>query len=174
MKHLDSMEVGTEKAHDLINSEIGDELDSTFAQDQDDCEHEGFIDHPDFAHIDPLQMDQVNPQKQAFRLVDLYDMEIVDALTRSLDEDQREVLDIGVSFAKSVVRSKCSKLPRPLPELIVVQGGAGSGKSTVIDILSQHIEKILRSPGDNPDHPYIIKAAFTGAAACLISGQTLF
>ena len=58
-------------------------------------------------------------------------------------------------------------------ELLVVQGGAGSGKSLVIDILSQQIERILRSPGDNPEHPYCLKAAFTGTAAANIKGQTL-
>jgi hypothetical protein len=36
------------------------------------------------------------------------------------------------------------------------------------------MEKIIRSPGDNPDHPYIIKAAFTGTAAANIKGQTLY
>ena len=57
--------------------------------------------------------------------------------------------------------------------MIVIQGGAGTGKSTVIDVLSQHLERIFRRPGDNPDHPYIIKAAFTGTAAANIKGQTL-
>ena len=56
---------------------------------------------------------------------------------------------------------------------MIIQGGAGSGKSTVIEALSQQVEKILRSSGDNPDHPYIIKAAFTGTAAANIKGQTL-
>ena len=56
---------------------------------------------------------------------------------------------------------------------MVVQGGAGTGKSTVINILSQQMEKILRTSGDNPDNPYIIKTAFTGTAAENIKGQTL-
>ena len=56
---------------------------------------------------------------------------------------------------------------------MVIQGGAGSGKSTVIDILNQQMERILRVPGDNPEHPYCIKAAFTGTAAANIKGQTL-
>ena len=40
----------------------------------------------------------------------------------------------------------------------------------------QHVskfEKILRSEGDNPDHPYCIRAAYTGTAASNIQGQTL-
>ena len=35
------------------------------------------------------------------------------------------------------------------------------------------MERILRSAGDHPDHPYCIKAAFTGTAAANIKGQTL-
>ena len=54
-----------------------------------------------------------------------------------------------------------------------MHGGAGTGKSTVIDVLSQSLEKIFRTPGDNPNHPYLIRAAFTGNAALIIKGQTL-
>ena len=43
----------------------------------------------------------------------------------------------------------------------------------VIDIVSQQVEKILREPGDNPNHPYILRLAFTGTAAANIQGQTL-
>ena len=35
------------------------------------------------------------------------------------------------------------------------------------------MERIFRTPGDNPNHPYIITAAFTGTAAAKIKGQTL-
>ena len=54
-----------------------------------------------------------------------------------------------------------------------MQGGAGTGKSYVIDAMSQQLEKILRKPGDNPDHPYLLKVAFTGTAAANIGGQTM-
>ena len=83
------------------------------------------------------------------------------------------VLERGVAFAKSLVKTKKTPGMSLNPPLLVVQGGAGSGKSTVIDVLCQHMEKILRSPGDNPNHPYITNAAFTGTAAANIKGQTL-
>ena len=66
-----------------------------------------------------------------------------------------------------------AKLARPLAPLVIVHGGAGTGKSTVIDVLSQMLEKIFRQAGDDPNHPYIIRAAFTGNAALIIRGQTL-
>ena len=52
-------------------------------------------------------------------------------------------------------------------------GGAGTGKSHVIDVLSQKLQKTFQKEGDNPDQPYIIKTAFTGCAAKIIKGQTL-
>ena len=35
------------------------------------------------------------------------------------------------------------------------------------------LEKEFRRAGDDPEQPYILKGAFTGAAACQIQGQTL-
>ena len=55
----------------------------------------------------------------------------------------------------------------------IVLGGAGSGKSTVINILKQWIHLILRKEGDNPDCPYVIVTAPTGTAASNVRGQTL-
>ena len=66
-------------------------------------------------------------------------------------------MDLGVNYAKSVVKSRNVNGAVIEPELVVVQGGAGTGKSTVIDVLSQHMEHIFRSPGDDPEHPYIEK-----------------
>ena len=78
-----------------------------------------------------------------------------------------------MDYAKSIVKARKTKKFHCMPPLLIVQGGAGTGKSTVIDVISQQMEKILRTPGDNPDHPYVIKAAFTGTAAANIKGQTL-
>ena len=55
----------------------------------------------------------------------------------------------------------------------MVHGGAGAGKSHVINTLAEWIQIVLLKPGDNIDCPYVIKTAFTGAAASLIDGMTL-
>ena len=173
MKHLQAVEEGTERAHDTMNAAIGELIDPALAQENADCEEEGVADHPDFLFKDPSDLKDTDHQKRKFKPIELYDDKFLDSMTTSLDEDQRIVLEIGVNFARSVVKAKHSKDAEVIPELLVVQGGAGTGKSTVIDVLSQQMEKIVRSPGDNPDHPYIIKAAFTGTAAANIKGQTL-
>ena len=99
--------------------------------------------------------------------------EYLDNITRSLDNEQMTVLNIGVNYAKTCVKV-CSGLRiKTKPPLLIVQGGAGSGKSTVIDAMTQQMERIFRTSGDNPNHPYILKVAFTGTAAAKIKGQTL-
>lgn len=83
------------------------------------------------------------------------------------------MIDIGLTYAKDMIKAKSGKNPFPSAPLVVVQGGGVAGKSHVIDILSQWIETISRSSGDNPDHPYALKCAFAGTAAAKINGQTL-
>ena len=67
------------------------------------------------------------------------------------------------------------KPPNVAPEApkLVVTGGAGSGKSTVIEVIAQWVHRILQKPGDDPESPYVVKTATTGAASTLIGGVTL-
>ena len=62
---------------------------------------------------------------------------------------------------------------RPSPPYIVVQGGAGSGKSFVINTMTEWMERLFRQTGDNPNYPYILRLAYTGTAANIINGQTI-
>ena len=45
----------------------------------------------------------------------------------------------------------------------------GVGKSAVIEAITLHAEKILRSTGDHPNHPRVLVCAPTGKAASIIS-----
>ena len=56
---------------------------------------------------------------------------------------------------------------------MIIHGGAGCGKSTVINILKQWAHLILQQPGDDPDCPYVLVCAPTGTAASNIRGQTM-
>ena len=173
MKHLEAVEGGTERAHDTMNEAIGDMMDPALAQENEDCAQEGVEDHPDFLYKDPTDLDKNQTEKRKFKPIELYNDDVLESMTQLLDKDQRIVVEIGVDVARSIIKARNSKASKVIHELLVIQGGAGTGKSAVIDVLSQQLERILRSPGDNPDHPYIIKAAFTGTAAANIKGQTL-
>ena len=90
---------------------------------------------------------------------------------------QKVVLAIGVNYAKRLVTfSRASpnhRIPKPSPPLIMVHGGAGSGKSKVINSLYNMMTHILQKEGDDPSCPYVVLSSFTGAASANINGQTL-
>ena len=52
--------------------------------------------------------------------------------------------------------------PVPAPIYLKIIGSAGTGKSHVINLVSQWVEKILRKEGDHIEKPYCIKTAHTG------------
>ena len=90
-----------------------------------------------------------------------------------MDEWQKEVVNIGIRYAKDLVKSRqVGNNPGPAP-LLMVHGGAGAGKSAVINVLAPWIQKILQQEGDNVECPCVLKAAFTGTAASNIDGLTL-
>ena len=173
MEHLETVEEGNERAMEMVESNAGVILDNAIEQDNADCNTESLEQHEEFMFKCPDDLDQIETSTNLFKKIELYTDEEISKKTLQLDKEQRMVLDIAVNFAKNIVKGRCQMNCVPKAPLLIVQGGAGTGKSTVIDAISQQVEKILRTSGDNPLCPYIIRAAFTGTAAANIMGQTL-
>ena len=182
MEHLESVEEArynlqeAEKKLDL--ERIGMILDSTLHQDNAECQEEGLEEHPDYLHLDPQDMgmvDEENAQQaqSTYKAIEIPDGDVLRMATRTLDEQQRMVLDIGIKYAKDIVKARKDGNAVPEPPMLMVHGGAGAGKSTVINLLAPWVQSILLKAGDDPDCPYVIKCAFTGTAAANIQGQTL-
>jgi len=55
----------------------------------------------------------------------------------------------------------------------MVHGGAGSGKSRVINSIFNIMNETFKKVGDDPSCPYVVLSSFTGAASANINGQTL-
>ena len=151
-------------------------LDPQNEQDRAECEAEGIQDNPDFVSYDPINLDEDQEVSSSipglFKTVTLEADENLVKLTNDLDMDQRLVLQKMLNFAKEIKMSRIK--PRQLnPPLLIVQGGAGAGKSLLIKAVSQWFEKILRQAGDDPNKPYILLTAFTGCAAANIDGMTI-
>ena len=173
MPYLEDVEIEKEKAQALLENDVGDILDSALEQDNEDCKEMDIEEHPDFIFKDPADISEGAEHTKRYKSIEMEDDASLEAMCNRLDKDQRHVFEICINYAKSVKKARKNPDIKVRPPLIVVQGGAGTGKSCVIEAICQHMEKILRSPGDCPDHPYIIKTAFTGTAAANIKGQTL-
>ena len=169
---VESVEEGLEQAKE--QNIIGDELDPQNEQDRSECEAEGLIDHPDFAWIDPdnLETEKETSSTGLFKTVIIDSEENLHRQTQKLDPDQQIVFNKVLNFACQIKASRKTQA-QVKPPLLIVQGGAGSGKSLLIRTMAQWFEKILRQSGDDPDKPYILLTAFTGTAAANIDGMTL-
>ena len=154
---------------------VANQLDPTLEQNNADCEEELMAEHPDYQHIDPDQF-TVNEKlinTGIYRPIKILGPEELRESTRSLDKFQKEVINIGVKFATDLVKSRRQGNRQPSQQLVMVHGGAGAGKSTVIQILAQWMQKIVQTEGDDIGCPHIVKTSFTGTAASNIEGQTL-
>ena len=175
MKHLAEVEEGRERAEEILANEIGNILDPANEQENEDAVTENVVqEHPELFVLDPGDIaNTADSNQQVYRRTDLVNDDELSEKILKLDEDQRLVIDIGVNYAKKYLQASKNNVARPKAPLVIVHGGAGTGKSTVIDALSSVTEKIFRKAGDDPNHPYILRTAFTGNAALIIKGQTL-
>ena len=96
---------------------------------------------------------------------------------RQLDTRQKEVLSMALHYAKRVVTFPLAapnqQLSKPSPPLVIVHGGAGSGKSRLINSIYTMMTETFKKEGDDPSCPYVVLTSFTGAASANINGQTL-
>ena len=64
--------------------------------------------------------------------------------SRSLDEDQRRVLDIAIKFARGVEKARCKGRRGPDPPLLMVHGTAGTGDSLTFTHLMRYLEYLMK------------------------------
>ena len=176
MEHLENVtEARYFVEENTRNEETEAELNPEGIQENAECEYEGFIDHPDFPDFDMENLDPEATKKTSERTKTfiLDEISVLMEKSKQMDFFQRRVLESAIGFARSLKKSMKSNLVVKKVPKIMVHGGAGSGKSTVINIMKQWIQRILQMSGDNPDCPYLLVTAPTGTAAANIRGQTL-
>ena len=167
-----------EKELDLDLTETAANLDPQAEQDNEDCIEAGEEEHPEFVHLDPSQF-EFSPDNQSTKKptpycrIDVSTNHDLYRSTASLDRFQMECLNIAIKYAHDIVKARKLGNPPPRAPLLIAQGGAGSGKSTVINIIAQWFQKIVAQEGDDLDCPHLQKTAYTGTAASNIGGPTL-
>ena len=177
MPFLNHVEDSLEKAEQIYNKDnVSETLDPQAAQDNTECEAEGIHDQEQFVAFDFDKIEETYAEKSdaLFKRIQLDDMDELNQKTLKLDDDQKYVLEMIINYAKQYKRSLLMKRSPPQPLRLKVLGSAGSGKSHLIELICQWVERILRREGDDLDQPYIVKCAFTGTASCNIGGKYHF
>ena len=180
MPYLDSVIMARERA-EQFESDVGADLDANKEQEDDMANDEGEHDNPDMAVKDPATSGALNDsptdvtRSAGFRRIEVQDDGVLYAKLRSLDPEQRFVVDTAVQYARRLKMAFNQVGKNRLPEQLnlLVIGDGGTGKSHVIDVMSQLLHNTFKTSGDDPAQPYVLRLAFTGNAALLIRGQTL-
>ena len=183
--HLDDVVEGREMVEKFDydqHLEIGTEIDPTNTQQVEDDTELGAKDAEEYIGLHPDDFSTMNDDDETdtivaekmYRAPEVIDMDQLLADTRQLVAEQQIALNRIIEYCKHLVKCQNSKQSTKLRiTYLVIHVGAGTGKSTIIKIMSRWITKILQTPGDDTDYSYFIKAAPTGKAAANIGGATL-
>ena len=91
-----------------------------------------------------------------------------------LNEGQQDLFNYIMKWGTQYMLNKDNDEIEPDPFHIFLSGGAGVGKSFLVNVIIEYLNKTLMFPGQNSDeHPSIAVTASTGKAACNINGTTL-
>ena len=176
MPYINHVEDKMEKAEEIVNQDnIAETLDPEATKDNAECLDEGNDDTDNFIAFDYDKIEDSYAQGAdgGYKRIEVDEIETLTRRTQELDDDQLFCLDKIIDYCYKYKRALLTKSALPNPLFLKVLGSAGSGKSHLIDLISMWVEHILRRPGDSLEEPYVVKSAFSGAAACNIGGGTL-
>ena len=154
MNSVQESQLLLDTASDFRASHIGDMINPQHEQDQTDQAEIGLEEDDNFSARNPEglsnidDMHPVNRQKTVYKRLDISDTESMASLTQLLDCDQRYAFDKVISYCKDLRKSLKNDNPTPKPPLLIIHGGAGSGKSMLINNLTLWAEHFLRASDD--------------------------
>ena len=179
--HLNDVELGRAMVENFefdLNPDVGAAVD---AEGEQGNEPEAMAElAAEYEGLDPedLEEEQDLPQDKAgapfFRAPPVVEMDQLKEKTRTLCWEQMVVLQKVLGFCRDLTMARNSGRKNIVkPPLLIVHGGAGTGKSMLINTLSLWVQALLTNSGDDLNSPYLIRCAPTGMAASNIEGQTL-
>ena len=122
----------------IRNEEVENLLDAETIQEISECDYEGIVDHPDYPDLDLEALEKEIASKKiekTYKAIDLDEIGILLNKTNKLDYNQKKVVEIGIQYVCDLKKALKSKNKLPSPPLLTVLGGAGAGKSAVINVL---------------------------------------
>ena len=131
MPFIEDVQEVREHISEMDTARIAEQIDAENVQDNEDCDMVGPEIHPDFEVQHP-DFFQGNPQHpipvSSYTRIVLWDTAEIRAQIRTLDEDQRYLIDTFVKYVRMLRLAYNGFCPFPTPPLYVVEGDAGCEK----------------------------------------------
>ena len=166
--HLADVEMGRAMVENFEanENEIGAELDAEGEMTEEGIEEAKIVE--EFAGLQPGDAHEVGEKGDAeaapfFRVPVLLEMDELVERTRRLVWEQKVALNVVIKYCREVAMMRRTGHWKPVKApLLTIIGGAGTGKSMLINTISLWIQKLLATTGDDIFSPYLIRAAPTG------------
>ena len=131
MPFIEDVQEAREHISEMDTARIAEQIDAENVQDNEDCDMVGAEIPPDFEVQHP-DFFQGNPQHpipvSSYTRIVLWDTAEIRAQIRTLDEDQRYLIDTFVKYVRMLRLAYNGFCPFPTPPLYVVEGDAGCEK----------------------------------------------
>ena len=132
-----------ESSEDQRSRHIGEMLNAEFEQEEGDQQEIGLM--PDEAYEARLPDDSLQKEKDSYSTndyaiyerLDISNVESMSNMVHNLDKDQRCAFNKVMLFCKRIRAAESNpNVSYPKPPLLMVHGGAGTGKSTLINVIT--------------------------------------
>ena len=180
--HMENVQEGRKNA-EIVDANIGTDLDPMGEAEDFLARDEGVTEDPDAQIFNPENCDAQDNLKftsigdRTFRKIEVQGDDTLLAKTRGLDPEQRAAVETVVEYARKLkmFEMRPNENIKPEPLRLLIHGNAGTGKSHIVDVIAQLAHKTFsfNASGNDPEHPYILKLAYTGTASDLVEGQTI-
>ena len=146
MEHLENVDEARYMVEEYLKTkegteDIGLQLDPEKEQEIADCNMEEEEYHPDFNHLDPDELISAEStsviRERMFKPIEIGNIDDLKEQTRKLDKFQRYIIDMAIQYSRGLVKALKPQNKNPIPPVAMIHGGAGSGKSTVINVMAR-------------------------------------
>ena len=125
----------------------------------------------------PDEKDSIEPDSKReggkYKIIPLLKDDDLMKMTRGLVAEQKQVLSKVIAICKGYLKARSNIALQTKQLLLLIHGGAGVGKSKLIEVMSCWIEKTLCKAGNHPGKPRVLIMAATGKAASIVNGVTI-
>ena len=136
MEYLEDTEEARLMASEMMinNTVTGEFMDPEGEQELDDNRLDTIETIGEFEHLDTEFVDKpTDVFESQFRPITTRPLKELCKQAQKLDFFQRQVVQIGIKYARDIVKARVVKNPIPQAPLVMVDRAAGSGKSTTIN-----------------------------------------
>jgi hypothetical protein len=167
-----------ERYQQLDTTQVGQSLDAEGEKDNVESNDLGFEENEDLSFMKAYDLSEVQQPvtstHNTFAAYNALSKEEIFQKAQTLSWDQQLAFQLILKYFKQCLKNHNGNKQKPIAPLLFIHGAGGSGKSMLINLLSEFGEHFFRKiKAGSQNKPVVLKTAPTGKAASNIGGYTL-